>query len=130
MESAWLCPYFSFWLVVVEKMTDQLAFALLLMLALCCAYGLILIAPRKSDRMTSAQWWAWYDKYLQSRRWRITRAVRLWLAGYRCALWRRGGCGGPLQVHHKNYRNVAKEFPFHLNGLQVLCRNHHKDVTK
>ncbi len=63
-----------------------------------------------------------YSQYLQSEHWKDVRA-RFWkskLHHYQCYI-----CGSTenLQVHHKTYNRIGKEY---LNDLCLLCENCHK----
>lgn len=60
--------------------------------------------------------------YLQSDKWRTKRLERLAIDGCRCQ-----SCGatGPLEVHHKTYKNLEHE---PMSDLVSLCRDCHQDV--
>lgn len=65
-----------------------------------------------------------YRHYLQSRKWKAKRKMKLKQAGWRCEL-----CGivhqkgVVLDVHHLTYARATEE---RMSDLQVLCRDCHK----
>jgi 5-methylcytosine-specific restriction endonuclease McrA len=61
-----------------------------------------------------------YEAYLRSPEWRARARQALCRAGYRCQV-----CGnrGPLDVHHRTYRRVGREWP---EDLTVLCHRCHE----
>lgn len=68
-----------------------------------------------------------YRDYINSAEWAEKRAQALRHYDYTCEKKRQGGglarCGGPLQVHHRHYRNLGHES---MEDLKVLCKKHHK----
>lgn len=71
----------------------------------------------------------WYDDYLRSDRWQMTRLRRLMQAEHNdefgcikcegCKLWIPLSC---IQVHHENYERVGRE---RMEDLKVLCDGCH-----
>lgn len=67
-----------------------------------------------------------YEEYLKTPAWRTKRNHALRLAEFRCSV-----CGSRrnLQVHHKSYERLGREWD---QDLQVVCQtchaNHHDDV--
>jgi len=73
-----------------------------------------LIAMLESNRTND--WWAWYNEYLQSPKWKAIREKVLKRDNYLCQ-----GCleNRANQVHHKNYETVGDEVLFDL--ISFLC---------
>lgn len=71
-------------------------------------------------RIRTAKSRDFYLAYLNSPSWRATRARALQLAGYRC---QRCGAKRDLQVHHKNYDRLGREWDV---DLEVLCADCHE----
>ncbi len=63
-----------------------------------------------------------YQKYLQGPSWRVTRNHALRLAGYRCF---RCGTNRSLQVHHKTYERLGREWD---QDLEVVCEPCHNGI--
>lgn len=61
-----------------------------------------------------------YVEYLNSEAWREKRKASIDLAGGRCRV-----CNGTerLEVHHREYSRLGREWP---SDLTVLCANCHK----
>lgn len=71
----------------------------------------------------SAQWWAWYNQYLQSPAWREKRIKVLRRDNFTCL-----GCGKPqsaTQVHHLTYDRAGQEMLF---DLVSICETCHKAI--
>jgi hypothetical protein len=64
-----------------------------------------------------------YLAYLQSGTWRTKRNRALTLAAYRCE---RCGTGRQLEVHHRTYDRLGREWD---QDLEVLCRDCHRGET-
>lgn len=83
----------------------------------------------KKKKLTRAEWWAKYNKHLQSKRWEKTRQAVLRrdknMCRHRSFIF--FGCKETkgLQVHHLHYRLVFKEHK-DLSCLKTLCDKHHK----
>jgi 5-methylcytosine-specific restriction endonuclease McrA len=75
-------------------------------------------AQEKSEH--DRQWWAWYDAYLMSPKWRAISARVIARADDLCE-----GCGESpaTQAHHLTYENVGEEF---LWELRAVCRACHQ----
>jgi hypothetical protein len=76
----------------------------------------------EADRLRTeenAQWWEWYDGYLQTQEWRTRRALVLRRAQNICE-----GCGErqATQAHHLTYARVGHEMLF---DLVAICDNCH-----
>jgi hypothetical protein len=65
-----------------------------------------------------AEWWAFYERYIQSPEWRVKRAQVLKRAGGVCE-----GCGHrpPVQVHHTTYDHVGNEMLWELKAVCLPC---------
>lgn len=61
----------------------------------------------------------WYATYLRSEHWAAMRKWALERAGNRCQLC---NAVGHLDVHHRTYERVGREFP---TDVFVLCRDCH-----
>lgn len=68
-----------------------------------------------------------YLNYMKSKEWKKKRKKKLKQVGCKCQAHNRGGCNGPLQVHHLHYKNLGKE---RLSDLQVFCQAHHREADK
>src|SRR5882757_8756561 len=67
-------------------------------------------------------WWDWYRKYLKSGAWKEVREKALIRDGHRCQT---KGCGRKaVQVHHKYYRYVGREWE-QMSCLVSICKQHH-----
>lgn len=66
----------------------------------------------------SAEWWAWYDEYLQTEEWARKREKVLSRCGGICE-----GCrdSSASHVHHLTYEHVGAELLFELVGLCHRC---------
>lgn len=62
-----------------------------------------------------------YPAYLRSPAWQHKRRVMLWLAGYKCQL--NAAHTRRLEVHHRTYARVGREWP---GDLVVLCSECHR----
>lgn len=69
-----------------------------------------------------------YHNYIMSRRWREhpARLAELAASGFRCRLCNDEGTDGPLEVHHRTYKNLGNE---QVGDLTTLCRRCHLLVT-
>jgi hypothetical protein len=68
-----------------------------------------------------------YLAYLQTGSWRITRNRALKLVCYRCE---RCGSGRSLEVHHKSYERLGREWDQDLEVLCSDCHEGHHDVER
>jgi hypothetical protein len=65
-----------------------------------------------------------YIAYMRSPEWDAVRKRALSAAKYKCKYRSRfSKCSGPLQVHHKTYKNLFHERP---EDLEVVCKKHHR----
>lgn len=72
-----------------------------------------------------AAWWAWYDAYLLSPKWRAIREQVLKRDKWTCRVMR---CGRPAtQVHHLTYERVGDEWPDDLVAICAECHDHCHD---
>ncbi len=82
---------------------------------------------RRSNQQFSAPWVGRFSPeyldYMASPEWQQRRRRALTRAGYQCGMAGDGACRGPLDVHHKHYKNLGNEGD---EDLQVLCRLHHR----
>lgn len=67
-----------------------------------------------------AEWWRWYDKYLQSTEWRVRRDLVMARAEGVCE-----GCRSrpAVQVHHLTYDHVGNEFLWELAAVCKPCHD-------
>lgn len=68
----------------------------------------------------------WYAQYLRSTRWRVLRAVALWLAGGECRMCK----ANAREVHHRSYTHCGRGGLFgmvrELRDLTALCHACHE----
>lgn len=70
-------------------------------------------------KLVSKEFWAWYNAYLASAKWRDLRAKVMQRDRGVCQ-----GCGATAtQVHHLTYDNVGDEFLFELIAICDPCHN-------
>lgn len=79
---------------------------------------------------SSADWWAWYNAYLESDEWHQFRELALDYYGRMChSCMRRARDLMPgewLEIDHLHYRTVGHEA---FEDVQVLCNTCHKKKT-
>jgi 5-methylcytosine-specific restriction endonuclease McrA len=92
---------------------DSVAIAIAIIGALLGVVG-IFRKPAKAD------WWAQYNRYLQSADWKTKRKAILLRCAGRCE---RCGNYKPLTVHHIRYNRVPNEQP---EDLAALCFDCHQ----
>ena len=75
----------------------------------------------KLRKLKKKDWWAWYNLYLNSRKWQKIRARIIQRRLFRCEQ-----CGSrkQLEVHHLTYKRVGGNEKD--DDLEVLCRSCHK----
>lgn len=82
-------------------------------------------------RYSKDKWWAKYNEYLRSNKWKKTRAKILKRDNYECQykvlLWAKCRKKTELHVHHTTYENVFCEKK---KDLVTLCKYHHDLVHK
>lgn len=68
----------------------------------------------------NAEWWAWYNRYLESPQWKALRVKVLRRDKFVCQ-----GCGtaGATQVHHLTYKRVGREMLFDLVSVCDTCHD-------
>lgn len=82
----------------------------------------------RKQKAEKAEWWRWYNKYLQSTEWRVRRDLVM----ARCE----GVCEGcrsrpAVQVHHLTYDHVGNEFLWELAAVCTPCHERaHEDADK
>jgi 5-methylcytosine-specific restriction endonuclease McrA len=83
-------------------------------------------AERQRERQEqNAEWWRWYNGYLQTPAWRALREKVMRRANGRCE-----GCGEckAVQVHHLTYAHVGEEFLWELRAVCTECHERlHQD---
>lgn len=73
-------------------------------------------------------WWDWYTKYLKSRAWKKVSKAALIRDGHRCQM---PGCRQKaVQVHHKHYRYVGREWEQMSCVVSVCVRCHDREHGK
>ena len=72
----------------------------------------------QEQQQQNAQWWRWYNQYLESPEWRMKRKQVLLRAKGMCE-----GCQAQVatQVHHLTYAHVGKELLFELVAICNAC---------
>lgn len=70
-------------------------------------------------RLSRAEWFLWYNRYLRSEAWRSRRAKVLKRANGICEKCQKNRA---VQVHHLTYDRVGRE---RLSDLQALCATCH-----
>lgn len=68
----------------------------------------------------NAKWWDWYNEYLRSPKWAVTRQKVLKRSGGLCE-----GCGDvkATQVHHTTYKHVGNELLWELRAICDACHD-------
>jgi 5-methylcytosine-specific restriction endonuclease McrA len=76
----------------------------------------------------SAEWWRWYNAYLESPEWAKRRALVLRRALGKCEAILSSRCWGSAnQVHHLTYEHVGNEPLFELVAICEAC---HEGITE
>lgn len=68
-----------------------------------------------------AEWWSWYDDYLESPEWRDRSERRQVMDRHRCQAVLLGCRGQSSQAHHLSYRYVGNEPMFDLISVCPSC---------
>jgi 5-methylcytosine-specific restriction endonuclease McrA len=80
---------------------------------------------------SSAEWWLWYNAYLDSKEWAAFRLYALDWHGRRCAKCRRKERKLEpfewLEIDHLTYERVGREL---VTDVQVLCNTCHRKKTR
>jgi len=80
------------------------------------------------QKAEKAEWWRWYNKYLQSTAWRVKRDLVMARSEGVCE-----GCRSrpAEQVHHLTYDHVGNEFLWELAAVCNQCHERvHEDAEK
>jgi hypothetical protein len=74
----------------------------------------------RKQKAEKAEWWRWYNKYLQSTEWRVRRDLVMARAEGVCE-----GCRSrpAVQVHHLTYDHVGNEFLWELAAVCNQCHD-------
>jgi 5-methylcytosine-specific restriction endonuclease McrA len=64
-------------------------------------------------------WRARYEQRIRSAQWKNMKRDMIRLRGAQCE---RCGCGGALELHHKDYQNLGREL---ISDLELVCHGCH-----